>query len=105
MYDVSNGKVRPVQNTYVAMDLIKVNDPVVMNCLIDECKLETILFTDVESLPAKLTADEQNVPNNLFKIVLTNPYTDFYPAPNYRSYSNHKQNAQYLQVNIAQRKA
>lgn len=104
-YDVKKGQVKPVHNTYLAMNMMRVDDPVVLNCLIDNCKIETILLVEDVQLAMKLTSYEENVPRNLLRIVLLNPNSDFYPAPNYRTYANDKKYAKYLQVNMAQRKA
>lgn len=104
VYDVSRGQVQPVANSCLAMDLILCDDPVVMNCLIDQCKVERILLVEDEMLAVKLTAEEENVPQNLLRVILKNPLSEFYPAPNYRSYSNPQRYAKYLQVNMQQRK-
>lgn len=104
VYNVSRGRVQPVANSRLAMDLIHCDDPVVMNCLIDQCKVERILLVEDESQAVKLTAEEENVPRNLLRVVLREPLSDFYPAPNYRSYSNPQRYAKFLQVNMEQRK-
>lgn len=87
------------------MDLIKCNDPVVMNCLIDNSKIETILLVEDQDLAVHLTAEEENVPKNLLKIILTHPCTEYFPAPMYRTYSSEQTRVRYLQVNMEQRKA
>lgn len=104
VYDVSSGAVRPVQHTQRAMDVIRVSDPVVMNCLIDNCQVEMILLTENEQMAIRITEDEENVPSNLLRILLMSPFTEFYPAPNYRSYSLDERQARYLQVDMSQRK-
>lgn len=104
VYDVSRGCVQPVAGSRLAMDLIHCEDPVVMNCLIDQCKVERILLVEDERLAVKLTSEEENVPQNLLRVILKNPLSDFYPAPNYRSYSNSQRYVNFLQVNMEQRK-
>lgn len=104
VYDVRKGAVRPATNTRLVMDVMRVSDPVVMNCLIDHCKIETILLTEDEQVAMRLTSDEENVPHSLLRIMLMKPFTSFYPAPNYRSYSLDYRPARYLQVNMSERK-
>lgn len=104
VYDVSSGAVLPVQHTQRAMDVIRVSDPVVMNCLIDNCQVEMILLTENEQMAMRITEDEENVPRDLLRVMLMSPFTEFYPAPNYRSYSLEDRPARYLQVDMSQRK-
>lgn len=104
VYDVSSGAVQPASHTKCAMDVIRVTDPVVMNCLIDNCQIEMILLTESEQMAMRLTEDEENVPRDLMRLLLMKPYTEFYPAPNYRSYSLDERPARYLQVDMSQRK-
>ena len=85
------------------MDVIKVSDPVVMNCIIDQCNIETILLVENDDLAMHLTSDRRKVPANLSRVIVKEPYSEFYPEPNYRSYSNQQKHAKYLQVNFAQR--
>lgn len=104
VYDVRAGAVRPPQGTRLAMDVLRVSNAVVMNCLIDQCKVETILLTEDERVAMRLTSDEENVPEHLQRIVLLQPFSVFYPEPNYRSYSIDQRHAKYLQVDVAQRR-
>lgn len=104
VYDVRRGAVKEIPNTYLAMNLIKCSDAVVMNCLIDQQKIETILLCDDQDLAERLTSDEENVPKNLMKIILTNPSAEYYPAPMYRTYSTQMGAVRYIQVNMEQRK-
>lgn len=104
IYDVQNNQVQETPNTNLAMKLIRCSDAVVMNCLIDHCKLETILLVEDQELAIHLTAEEENVPRNLTRILLTQPSTDYYPAPMYRTYSSEQRPVRYLQVNMEQRK-
>lgn len=98
-------QVHEIPNTNLAMNLIKCSDVVVMNCLIDNCKLETILLVEDQELAINLTAEEENVPKNLTRIILTQPSTEYFPAPMYRTYSSEQRRVRYLQVNMEQRKA
>lgn len=87
------------------MDLITVSNPDVMNCLIDQVKIETILVTDNQEHAINLTSRQENVPENLFKVIVTEPYRECYPAPMYRSYTKQKYSATILQPNMAQRES
>lgn len=100
VYDVRSGRVETVQNAHMLMNLINVSDPVVMNCLIDQIKIETILVVDDQNLAMDLTSHTENVPRNLQKVVVMEPFSEFFPMPNYRSYGLQKKSARYLQVNL-----
>lgn len=100
-YDVRNGMVQTSSAVgRVLMDVIKVSDPVVLNCLIDQLRIETILIVDSTETAIHLTQDEVNVPHNLQKIVLLNPFSEYYPAPNYRSYALNERPVQYIQTSF-----
>jgi hypothetical protein len=45
-YDLSKGARCPPKNAFLLMNLIKVKDPIVMNCLIDQRSIETIVLVD-----------------------------------------------------------
>ncbi|XP_058455820.1 structural maintenance of chromosomes protein 6 [Malaya genurostris] len=104
VHDVRDGQVEEVQNAHSLMNLISVSDPVVMNCLIDQVKIETILAVDDQTLAIDLTSQQENVPRNLQKVVVMEPFSEFYPMPNYRSYGLQKRPARYLQVNLSELK-
>jgi structural maintenance of chromosomes protein 6 len=104
VYDVSRGKVQAVQNTSLLMNLIKVSDPVVMNCLIDQIRIETILLAEDQALATHLTADEENIPQNLNKVILLKPLSEIFPAPAYRSYALPARQARFIQVNTTELK-
>lgn len=93
--------VQPVSNAKVLLKLLKINDPIVMNCVIDQSRAESILMVEDEDLATHLTAEEENVPKNLMKIILISPFSEYYPAPLYRSYSMRLRPARYLQRNLA----
>ncbi|XP_053690699.1 structural maintenance of chromosomes protein 6 isoform X2 [Sabethes cyaneus] len=104
VYDIREGRVAEMPQTYALTNLISVSDPVVMNCLIDQVKIETILAVRDQSLAIRLTSQQENVPTNLQKIVVIEPFSEFYPMPNYRSYGLQKKPARYLQVNMTELK-
>lgn len=103
-YNTAQNGVRGDAHSYPVMDLIKVENPDIMNCLIDQCKVDTILITDKQNHAMNITSRKENVPANLLKVIVTEPYTEFYPAPVYRSYSKqYFSTAKYLQLNMEQR--
>uniref|UniRef100_A0A1Q3F4N5 Putative dna repair protein n=1 Tax=Culex tarsalis TaxID=7177 RepID=A0A1Q3F4N5_CULTA len=104
VYDVREGSVEEVEGAHSLMKLISVSDPVVMNCLIDQVKIETILAVEDQNLAIELTSQAENVPRNLQKVVVMEPFSEFYPMPNYRSYGLAKKPARYLQVNMGELK-
>ncbi|XP_055546157.1 structural maintenance of chromosomes protein 6 [Wyeomyia smithii] len=104
VYDIRAGRVAEIPNAHALMNLISVNDPIVMNCLIDQVKIETILAVVDQELAMHHTSQQENVPTNLQKIVVMEPFAEFYPMPNYRSYGLKKRPARYLQVNMTELK-
>lgn len=104
VYDVQSGAVKEIPNTHLVMNVIKCSDAVVMNCLIDQQKIETILLCEDQDLAERLTCDEENVPRNLSKIMLTKPSAEYYPAPMYRTYSTQMRPVRYIQINMEQRR-
>ncbi|KAG4076078.1 hypothetical protein HA402_011424 [Bradysia odoriphaga] len=103
-YDISDGKVESVPNGHCAFDVIRCSDPVVTNVLIDYCQLEQILLVEDQHTGFNFTLNEENVPHNLFKVIVVNPPTEMHPAPNARTYALKKMQPRYLQVNMEQRK-
>lgn len=102
-YDVSGKCVQSDSHTTRLMDLIIADNPVVMNCLIDQCNIETILFTKSFEHATHITSKKENVPNNLSKVILLEPYSEYFPAPAYRSYAKISRPSRYLRVNEADR--
>lgn len=100
VYDISNGIVQLETEGDILINVIKVSDAVVMNCLIDQKKIETVVLVEDTDHAIALTQDEQNVPYNLLRVVLLNPFSEFHPAPKYRSYSMREQPARYIQTNF-----
>lgn len=89
--------------TRLFMDLIKVDNPHVMNCLIDQRNIDRILCTENMDHAVELTSKKENVPPNLARIILLEPYTEYYPAPLYRSYSMRNNVIKFLRISVAHR--
>lgn len=102
-YNVSGKCVASDEHTVRLMDLIVVENPIVMNCLIDHCNIETILFTNSFDHATHITSKKENVPRNLFKLILLEPYSEYFPAPAYRSYAKTTKPSRYLRINAAER--
>lgn len=120
VYDVSQGITDARGAGVVLFDVIKVSDPIVMNCLIDQKSIERIVLVDKTDEAIRLTQvilnnflsclrfilnifnlqEERNVPENLMKVVLLDPFSEYYPAPNYRTYSLRMQPARFIQSNV-----
>uniref|UniRef100_A0AAG5CUC1 RecF/RecN/SMC N-terminal domain-containing protein n=1 Tax=Anopheles atroparvus TaxID=41427 RepID=A0AAG5CUC1_ANOAO len=104
LYDVQRGCVQEQDGTHRLMSLIKVNDAVVMNRLIDSAAIDTILVTEHQSVAIQLTSEIENVPRNLTKVIVSEPCSEFYPQPKYRSYGLQQKPARYLQVSMTELK-
>lgn len=102
-YNVTGKCVEADGNTLRLMDMIVADSPVAMNCLIDQCNIETILFTESFEYATRITSKKENVPRNLSKVILLKPYTEFFPAPAYRSYAKQSKPSRNLRVNAADR--
>ena len=101
VYDVRNGMARISPDTgRVLMDVIKVSDPVVMNCLIDQRHIESIVLVENTEVAIEMTQDVENVPQNLLRVVLLRPFSEYYPAPNYRSYAMTQKPVRYIQTSL-----
>ncbi|XP_036339217.1 structural maintenance of chromosomes protein 6 [Rhagoletis pomonella] len=101
VHDVRSGRVRPPPGTYLLYDVIKCRDPVVMNCLIDQLSIETILLTDTKHVAENFTMQQEQVPHNLRKIIVaTEPALEYYPDPRFRMYSFKIRPARFIQVNV-----
>lgn len=97
-YNVSQKCVRRTGKAIPLLELIEVNDPNVKNCLIDQQNIETILFTEDINEAQQLTSKAANVPSNMSRLILLNPYSEFYPVPNYRQYAKRSKNARILRL-------
>lgn len=103
-YDTTGKCVRGDANSIPVMDLIKTDNPNIMNCLIDQCRVDSILITDRQDHAISITSRQENIPKNLNRVVVTDPYTEYYPAPVYRSYSKkYAMTAKFLQLDMSQR--
>lgn len=80
------------------MDVIQIADPVVMNCFIDQVGMENILLCTNDRTASNFTKSRQYVPKNLKKVICVAPFSEYFPAPNYRSYSLKEQPCRYIQV-------
>ncbi|XP_063701676.1 structural maintenance of chromosomes protein 6 isoform X2 [Culicoides brevitarsis] len=80
------------------MEVLQVSDPVVMNCFIDQGGIENILMCTNDRTAAAFTKNSQYVPQNMRKIICIAPFSEYFPAPNYRSYSLKEQACRYIQV-------
>lgn len=99
VYDVRNGAVQiDPRHGRVLMDVIKVSDPVVMNCLIDQRQIEQFVLVQDTETAIEMTQDIENVPENLLRVVLLHPYSEYYPAPNYRSYAVNPKPVRFIQT-------
>lgn len=102
IYNINEGIVKIDDRVgAVLFNVIKVDDPVVMNCLIDHKVIERIVLVDNMESATELTQNEENVPENLQKVVLLRPYSEYYPAPDYRTYSLRENPPRYIQTNTA----
>ncbi|XP_070491054.1 structural maintenance of chromosomes protein 6 isoform X2 [Chironomus tepperi] len=102
VYDVRRGMVNLQSPGAVLFNVIKVSDPVVMNCLIDQCRIERIVLVENIESAIHLTQDERTVPKNLSRVMLLKPLSEYYPAPNYRSYSVREQPLRFIQTNFTE---
>lgn len=103
VYDVRNGMAQiNSDDGRRLMDVIKVSDPVVMNCLIDQRHIEEIVLVDSTEVAIGMTQDLENVPQNLLRAVLLKPFSEFYPAPNYRSYATREKPVRFIQTNTSE---
>ncbi|XP_004523654.1 structural maintenance of chromosomes protein 6 [Ceratitis capitata] len=101
VHDVRGGCVRPPQGTCLLYDVIKCRDAVVMNCLIDQLNVDTILLTDNKNTAEHLTMQQEQVPQNLRKIIVaTQPALEYFPDPKFRMYSLTIRPARLIQVNV-----
>uniref|UniRef100_A0A1I8NV53 Rad50/SbcC-type AAA domain-containing protein n=1 Tax=Stomoxys calcitrans TaxID=35570 RepID=A0A1I8NV53_STOCA len=106
VYDVSKGCVSPPKGTRLLLQEIRCQDPVVMNCLIDRVRIESILLANNKDIAEAITSERENVPRNLCKVIVlreSNLTLEYHPVPNYRMYSNRIRQASFVQVNIEER--
>lgn len=80
-------------------DTLRVSDPVVSNCLIDQRNVETVLLIGDDRKAQELLSDAVRVPRNC-SMGITAKGDKYYPDPNYRSYGSKYRQAMYLQVDV-----
>lgn len=98
VYDVRGKRVAPDSRYDVLMDAVNIENPNVMNCFIDVIKADSLVFVTKFEDATHLTDKIENVPPNLSRVLLLEPYSEFYPAPSYRSYSRNVTTARFLRV-------
>lgn len=98
MYDVRGKRVAPDSRFDVLMDAVNIENPTVMNFFIDTVKADSVVFVTKFEDATHLTDKRENVPPNLSKVILLEPYSEFLPAPSYRSYSRNLKTARFLRV-------
>lgn len=103
-YDVRNKMVNPPERTTSVLNEIKVSNPIIRNILIDQLKLETILMCDGSQDAAYYASEQSRVPQNLTKIYSLEPFAEYLPAPNFRSYGMILRPCRYLQRDMAEYK-
>lgn len=98
LYDVRPHSVQNDARSIRLMDAFETKDPNVMNCIIEQCKVERILLVNDIEHAAYLTAKKENVPPNLLKVFSCEPFAEYFPAPHYRSYAEQLKMAKFLKV-------
>ncbi|XP_026320200.1 structural maintenance of chromosomes protein 6 [Hyposmocoma kahamanoa] len=101
-HDVSRNRVR-ASGFLCALDSLEISDPVVANFLIDNIGMESVLLVPNHDDATRLSDTEENVPENCAKIV-TLDCSEYYPAPNYRSYGGSSRPSRFLHLSTAERK-
>lgn len=76
-------------------------DPVVMNCLIDQMAIESILLVPSTDRAIQLLSNQARVPKNCRQGV-TIKGDKYYPDPNYKTYASRYHQARFLQVDTAE---
>lgn len=101
VYDVSQGLVTAPPGSQRLMDAMRISDPVVTNCLIDQMHIETILLVEDSELANQLTREPQNAPQNLSKVICLKPFAEYFACP-FRTYSLKARQHRYIQMNTAE---
>jgi len=91
-HDVSDGCCRSKFPTILS--LLEIDNANVVNCLIDQKKVEKVIIMDHEEDARNLLASTQTVPRNCL-YALTCDSNQYYPAPSYRTYAVNR-NQKYL---------
>lgn len=103
-YNISNNMVNPPARTTSILSEIKFSNVSIKNILIDQLKLETILMCDNSEDAACYSSDQSRVPHNLSKIYSLEPFAEYLPAPNFRSYGMILKPCRLLQKDLAEYK-
>lgn len=103
-YDVRNKMVNPPPRTTSVLNEIKVANSIIRNILIDQLKLETILMCEGSQDAVYYASDQSRIPQNLSKIYSHEPFAEYLPAPNFRSYGMVLKPCRYLQRDLAEYK-
>lgn len=98
-HNVSRNLVHEPKDCVSVYNAIDINDPVVSNCIVDNCSPENILLIPTDGRAQELLSDRRQVPRNCHQGI-TVKGDKYYPDPNYRSYASSYHRAQYLQVDI-----
>ena len=69
----------------VLIDYLEIEDVNVFNRVVDDCKLERILFIGTTQEAQQNLSRQELVPRNTLYASVANKYY-YYPAPNYKSY-------------------
>ena len=87
-HDVSQGICRSQFPTILS--LLQIENVNVVNCLIDQKKIEKVIIMDREDETRTLLKSVQTAPRNLLYCLALNANgstNQYYPAPNYRTYA------------------
>ncbi|CAG9858163.1 unnamed protein product [Phyllotreta striolata] len=96
-HDVSRNLVQEPKGCRSVYNAIDIEDPVVSNCIVDNCGPENILLVPSNDMAQQLLSERRNVPRNCYQGITENGDI-YYPDPNYRTYASMYHRAQYLQV-------
>lgn len=96
-HDVSKYLVANHPNCVRLYDVLSVQNPVVMNCLIDQANIETVLLIPDKKFGFSILKNRDTVPHNC-RIAITPTGDTIHPDPNYRFYSGRQTNTKFIQV-------
>ena len=76
------------------LSLLQIENVNVVNCLIDQKKIEKVIIMDREDETRNLLSSTETAPRNLLYCLALNSHngnlSQYYPAPNYRTYAVNK---------------
>ncbi|XP_060528769.1 structural maintenance of chromosomes protein 6 isoform X2 [Cylas formicarius] len=96
-HDVSRNKVAAPGDCVSLYDVLDIEDPIVSNCIVDQCSPENILLIPTNDRAMELLAEQARVPTNCKQGLTTNG-DKYYPDPNYKTYASNYHRCRYLQV-------